>query len=124
MTITSVDVMSYPMSNGLNSWDDSGGSPDIYLSINPGQTADTNHFVSGAINDVTSSTFTLSQGFPFTIDSLDKEWSIALWDKDDTGDDFMAAIEFQPNAFVKNIPASFSLFGANVEVIANVTWNY
>jgi hypothetical protein len=84
MTITSVDVMSYPMSNGLNSWDDSGGSPDIYLSITPGQTADTNHFVSGAINDVTSSTFTLSQGFPLQLTVLTRNGPLPLWDKDDT----------------------------------------
>lgn len=124
LTVNTIQVTSYPLTTNGNSWDPSGGSPDIYFTINQGTVPDISQFVSDTMDDVSASSFLFSAGFPYTVDNLDSAWTVAIWDNDDLDpDDFMGGATFTPRVFEKNAAPSITLFGGAMEVNLNVTWN-
>ena len=127
MTITKVTITDYPptKSNGAG-WDLTSG-PDCFITINSGTSANQNDFVSGfTYTNATGADMDYNTGFPIIIPSLSSDWSIAVWDNDNSPDpdDLVGGVFFQPIDEVDGLPSSFQVSNASITAIFYVTWNF
>ena len=126
MTINSITVTNYPLTqaNG-GGWDFTTG-PDCVISLNSGITSDQNTFLSTTTyTNSTASSLTYNADFPITIETPNTDWSIGLWDDDSpANDDFMSGIYFTPNNYSSDFPSSFTLSTTELSLTLEVTWNF
>lgn len=126
MIITKVTITDYPPTqpNGAG-WDLTTG-PDCFITINSGRTATQNDFVSGfTYPDAAGADMDYNTGFPISIPSLNSDWVIAIWDKDNpspSADDKMGGVYFQPIDFSNGFPSSFQVSNASITAIFYVSW--
>lgn len=126
VTITSMEVISYPVtkSNG-SGWDLTSG-PDVFVTINSGTSPNQSSFVSGfTYTNATSNNLPFNTGFPVTLTSPNTNYIIGLWDDDSpASDELMAGVYFIPNDYDYNFPSYIIVTSATMSAKLYVTWNF
>lgn len=129
MTITGIEVTNYPTTQSSGAgWDPSSGA-DPFLVFHPGTgtTYTANDFISGYKTDVTGQDLAYSTGLPITVNSLNSNWSLDMWDYDalvGDPDDLMTGVFFSPIDKAYGFPSSFDLNTTGFSATLYVTWNF
>jgi hypothetical protein len=129
MTITKIELTTYPtaMSSG-NSWDnfpDSG--PDVFVTINSGTSSNQFSFVSSEVfSNANGTMLTYTTGLPYTLSSLNSNYTVAAWDDDGSvnANDNMGGFYFEPSTRMFGRPTVLNLTGPTIAARLYVTWNY
>lgn len=125
MSITKIDVLSYPITrtNG-NFWDFSTG-PDIFIALSEGTSIYATDRITGLANNATGAGVAFTLSSPATINKLTTYWSIGAYDADDfDADDYMGGIYFSPSDYQDNLPETILLTTAELQLRLYVTWNF
>lgn len=120
--VNSIVINSYPMTNSSGGgWDGlAGNGPDIFVSVNPGQSSNTTTWVSSTNNNLTGGSFTINTNITFG--SPNTYYTIGLWDEDTLGDEFMSGVYFIPNNYATSRPSTITLNTASMQAVLYVTW--
>jgi hypothetical protein len=124
VTITSVKVITIPLTDGGAAWDATDGSgADVFFKIENTSTVFYTH--PQYVQDVTSALLpfiqTITNGYK--LPSLSQSYNIGLYDYDSlSGDDFISSVSFLPSDYKKDRPASKTFTNGLVQVEVSFSW--
>ncbi len=93
--------------------------PDIFVAINIGQSANTNEFTTSRIEEcIPGNSYVFTSGFPYTINTINTDYSFSIWDYDATSaDDFMGGYYINLLSQSNGFPSTIRLYNPNASVI-------
>lgn len=123
-TITRVDVLHYPETDGNGSDWDITDDADIQLCLNSGTTANQNAWVSQTLTN--ASALNPHTFYPGQTLLLNSYYTISLWDYDSTtSNDYIAGYYFTPGYYKTGFPSTISIGDAGgLQLVMYVTWNF
>lgn len=126
MTITRIDVETYPVTTTSGGGWDVGSGSDPYLTFSLGTSSASADFITGYGSDATGSTLYYTLSTPKIVTNLSSNWALGMWDYDTTDpDDLMGGIYFKPIDEITTVfPSSFYVSNATFSFKLYVTWNF
>lgn len=130
MTITKLVINDFPLVSKYGFTWDATSLPDIYSTINAGESSNSNDFVSSYFADASPNGYTYNYTLSKTIYSLDSWWSVGLWDYDYSDpSDFMGGFKFIPSNYLNSgFPTTITLYNSgtnpDLKFTLTVRWNF
>lgn len=124
VTVTSVKVITVPLTDEGSSWDATDASScDVFFKIENDATVYYSH--PQYVLDVSSSSLPFTQTIAngYKLPSIDQSYFISLYDYDSfSGDDLISNITFNPADYKKDKPASKTFQDGMIQVEVSFTW--
>ncbi len=124
VTITSVKVITMPLTDNGSAWDATDGSgADVYFKIENASTVFYSHpqYVQNVTSALLPFIQTITNGYK--LPSLNQSYNIGLYDYDSlSSDDFISSISFLPSDYKKDRPASKTFTNGLVQVEVSFSW--
>lgn len=120
--VTQVDLIEMPFTTESGQGWDAFSGPDVYIEVRDGL----GEFVaeSGYYLDIGPSDLPLSYSeTPFTIDNLEEDHSINIYDSDTTNDDFIGGVVYSYDNLIGQYPNNFTLdAGEGITYEVSLEW--
>lgn len=126
MSITRVDVTSFPLLSPVGGLWDASSVADPFVTLSPGTTVYVFHDITGMKINPPSGTLTYNLSTPETITDLSSQWTLSLFDYDDYPDpsDFIGGTVFYPQDHYSGFSDFFIVSGMGVTFKVYITWNF
>lgn len=126
--IKKITLHKFPRTNPVgNYWDNTnnGAGPDIFLTIDEGETSNASSDVTIVFNDAyTLPDFLYTLNDPVVINDLDKKYTVGAYDSDGSTSEYIGSIVFRPMVYAEDEPDTFTLNTGDFSVTLEVEWTF